>query len=209
MSDDFNIKITVRNARLIEAIEQKFGSQSAFARAIGRHQTYVNALVTFRIKPIGKKGWTKLSLDVCAALDLQPDEIWPEHLEELKLKRPTAELKMGMDGVSALLSNEISAETKISQLQAISELSKDLSDRHRKALILFYVKGKTLREMGKELGVTYQRAKQIRQQAERKMRKKAVSLGYYNSEVVESASWPYRKTQRHLNSNALDLLEGN
>jgi RNA polymerase sigma factor (sigma-70 family) len=206
MSEDFNLKITVRNARLLEAIQEKYDNQSAFAKAVGRSFASINGLVTFKLKPVNEKGWTDLALDVCAGLGVQPDEIWPKHLEELKLKRSTAELKMDMDGVSALIPDTTSAETKLAQLQAISELSKDLSERHRKALIMHYVEGKTLEQMGKELDVSRERAKQIRLMAERKMRRKAEALGYFNFKVMgqEHRRW----TTKSLNSKALDLLEG-
>lgn len=205
MSEDFNLKVTVRNARLLEAIQEKYDSQSAFAEAVGRSFSSINGLVTFKLKPVNEKGWTELALDVCAMLGVQPDEIWPKHLEELKLKRSTAELKMDMDGVAALLPDTTSAETKLAQLQAISELSKDLSERHRKALIMHYVEGKTLEQMGKELGVSRERANQIKIKAESKMRKKAETSGYYNFEVVENEN--FRWTRPVLNSKALDLLE--
>lgn len=205
MTEDFNLKVTVRNARLLDAIECKFGSQSAFAKAIGRNFSSINNLVTFSVKPINEKGWTHLALDVCAGLGLQPDDIWPKHLEELQLKRSTAKIKMNLDDVSALMAGTSSAETKIAQLQAISELSKDLTDRQRKALVMYYVEGKTVEEMGEELRVSRERANQIKIKAESKMRKKAKTLGYYNFEVVENES--FRWTRPVLNSKALDLLE--
>ena len=54
MKEDFNIKVTVRNARLLEAIRKKYESVADISRKMGQHHSTVNSLVTMKIKPINE-----------------------------------------------------------------------------------------------------------------------------------------------------------
>jgi predicted transcriptional regulator len=52
---DFNVKITVRNNRLLQAILKKYKSVADLARKMNRSQSRVNALVTMKANPLPKK----------------------------------------------------------------------------------------------------------------------------------------------------------
>ena len=65
-NDDFNLKITVRNGRLLKAIRERYESVSDLARKISRNPSSVNSLVTMRKAPTNQHGWTDLALDVSA-----------------------------------------------------------------------------------------------------------------------------------------------
>lgn len=54
MSEDFNIKISVRNGRLLKAIRARYASVADLARKCHLHQTRVNSLVTMTVKPFNK-----------------------------------------------------------------------------------------------------------------------------------------------------------
>ena len=52
MSEDFNIKISVRNGRLLKAIRARYDSVADLARKCHLHQTRVNSLVTMNGKAL-------------------------------------------------------------------------------------------------------------------------------------------------------------
>ena len=64
--EDFNVKITVRNNRLLQAILKKYKSVADLARKMNSSKSRVKALVTMKTKPINEKGWTQLASDVAA-----------------------------------------------------------------------------------------------------------------------------------------------
>jgi hypothetical protein len=53
--EDFNVKITVRNNRLLQAVLKKYESVADLARKMGRSQGPLNALVSMKTKPITEK----------------------------------------------------------------------------------------------------------------------------------------------------------
>jgi hypothetical protein len=70
--EDFNVKITVRNNRLLQAVLKKYESVADLARKMGRSQGPLNALVSMKTKPITEKGWTQLAFDVAAMVGKEP-----------------------------------------------------------------------------------------------------------------------------------------
>ena len=65
-NDDFNLKITVRNGRLLKAIRESYESVADLARRMSRCTSSVNSLVTMKQVPTNQHGWTELALDVSA-----------------------------------------------------------------------------------------------------------------------------------------------
>ena len=177
MKEDFNIKVTVRNARLLEAIRKKYESVADLSRKMGQHQSTVNSLVTMKIKPINEKGWTNLALDVAAMVGKEPENIWPKYMREIKLKKASSEVLIDLDGVKQIMADG-SSEKTLSQLSAIKQFSAELSPRQRKLITDRFVKNQTLEECAKFFGVTKDRARQIEGHALRKMKQRAVDLGY-------------------------------
>ena len=84
---DFNLKVTVRNARLLDAIREVYGSAAELSRQMGESQSAVGNLVTMRTKPYNDKGWTRLAQDVSAMLSKRPEDLWPAHLREVQLQK--------------------------------------------------------------------------------------------------------------------------
>jgi len=101
MDEDFNIKVTVRNGRLLNAIRKRYESVADLARQMGRSPNNINPLVTMKVKPINEKGWTDLALDVAAMVGEDPEDLWPKYMREIKLKKATAEVSMDLDSVKA------------------------------------------------------------------------------------------------------------
>lgn len=179
MEKDFNIKVTVRNGRLLKAIRENYESVAAFARALGKSAQRVNSLVTMKEKPFKTKGWTDLALDVSAFLNKDPEELWPEYMREVQLQRSTAELSADLNEVQAIQSSA-SPEKQIAQLDAVKLLAEALTPRELKVIQHRFVDQLTLDETGEKLGVSRERMRQIECKALRKMRMRAVKKGFVN-----------------------------
>jgi RNA polymerase sigma factor (sigma-70 family) len=177
VKEDFNIKVTVRNARLLEAIRKKYESVADISRKMGQHHSTVNSLVTMKIKPINEKGWTNLALDVAAMVGKEPENIWPKYMREIKLKKASSEVLIDLDGVKQIMADG-SSEKTLSQLSAIKQFSAELTPRQRKLITDRFVKNQTLEQCAKFFGITKGRARQIEGWALRKMKQRAVELGY-------------------------------
>ena len=168
---DFNVKITVRSSRVMDAIEDKFGSQSEMARKTGLGLTRINGYATMRQSPIGYSGWTKNAYDFATALGKNPSDLWPQHMQSVILKRATAELSLDMEDVQAIISGE-------------SPYLKDVLGRSVKGMKPRYItaavmasEGRTLDDIGSELGVSRERARQIANSAFRRMRVNLLRIG--------------------------------
>ena len=180
MSEDFNIKISVRNGRLLKAIRARYASVADLARKCHLHQSRVNSLVTMTVKPFNKNGWTDLALDVAAMVGKEPEDLWPDHLRELKLIKSTAEMEVDLDSVKQLIQDGTS-EKSLSQISAISKLSENLTPRERQCMAMRWALGHTLDETARVFGVTRERVRQIEAKAIRKMKGAALVAGYFTT----------------------------
>ena len=131
--EDFNVKITVRNNRLLQAIRKKYESVADLSRKMGRSQGAVNALVTMKVKPINEKGWTELASDVAAMVGKEPVEIWPENLQDIRLSTSTSEFTIDMEGVKQIMSDK-SPEKMITHSQVLLQLNTRLTDKQKKVI---------------------------------------------------------------------------
>ena len=193
MDKDFNLKVTVRNGRLLKAIRKRYESVADLARKMGQHPSSVNSLVTMKLKPINEKGWTEMALNVAAMVGKEPEDLWPKNMREIKLKKATAEVSMDLDSVKQIMADG-SSEKSLSQISAIKKLSADLSPREERILQLRWIEDHTLEECGKIFGVSKERIRHIESKAFRKMKKKATDMGY-------------SKPRRHLGWNAVGLTQ--
>ena len=187
-NDDFNLKITVRNGRLLKEIRAKYESSADMARKGNLQATQVSALVTMRDRPINKNGqWRDIALDVAGMLSCDPEYLWPEHMKEIKLKRATAEMSVSLDTV-----------TQISQYGSIADFERDeivgslmdgLMPREIKVIGMIYHSGETLDVIGKEIGVSGQRVRQIEARAIQKMRGRALNKKYICRKSRNRTDW--------------------
>jgi lambda repressor-like predicted transcriptional regulator len=124
---DFNVKLTVRNNRLLSLIEEKFGTSAEMCRQIAISPSKVAAYMTMKQKPVGKSGWKKCAIDLSTALGVHPDEIWPQHLQNVVLKTSTAEMHLDSDEV-----RQIALDATFDQAEArdlILKMAKGLPDK--------------------------------------------------------------------------------
>jgi hypothetical protein len=158
---DFVVTIKIKNARLYHAIRKAgFDSTSAFCRKNCLHYQVVSGFLTMRVSPLKNNGdWCAQAYYVSSALHCEPEDLWPLHIATAAARR-----------------HEISFETSVEDL-----ISSDGVDQINNSLDLKYfvskskyVSGKKLlqarlegdqdasfRELGEDLGVSYERVRQI------------------------------------------------
>lgn len=181
---DFNLQVTVRNARLLRAVRETFGSASECARQLGISQQSISALMTMREKPYRQDGsLTNTAEKLCGALGKYPDELWPQHIAEMQARKGRAELEVSLEDVQALQSDG----ADVWRRKLISEWGKGLNPRDAEVLHR-RVSGQTFEEIASDLGVTRERARQRECRALRVLRVNAKRKGYESfSDVVEAS----------------------
>ena len=211
--EDFNLKVTVRNGRLLRAIRERYSSVADMCRKMNRSQQTVNKLMTMKAVPYTSKGWTDLALDVAGMVGRDPEDLWPNHMRDLLLKKSTSEVNLDLDDVKNLV-QEGSPEKTISQLSAISQFAQKLTPRERDILSRRFAHNQSLEECAADLKISRERVRQIEAKAFRKMRKTAQDLGYINVERPDWRSWYSSKLhagrpkiRTSLKSLGQDLLE--
>ena len=193
--EDFNVKITVRNNRLLQAIRKKYESVADLSRKMGRSQGAVNALVAMKVKPINEKGWTNLASDIAAMVGKEPVEIWPENLQDIRLSTSTSEFTIDMDGVKQIMSDN-STEKMIAHSQVLQQLDTRLNDTQKKVIDMRFNQNMSLEETGKVLGLSRGRVMQIECKSIRMMKYDAKVNGYLTSVINHGRVVGYKKTDK-------------
>lgn len=181
---DFNLKIKVRNARLIRAM-RKCGMKTGadLARAAGVSTSAACCMIGMEISPYASYGnfmFTGVAQKIAAAVNEMPSDLWPERLREFRAKAGGAEIEVSADQVAALISPEGGMEDRLLHADLIQKLLPALTDRQAKVIIkLFGIGGGalTLDEVGEQMGISKERVRQLKLRALRKMEEKALTLG--------------------------------
>lgn len=163
---DFRVRVSVQNARLITAIEARYGTQTELAKLLGVNLTAVNALVGMRTLPYTQDGeWKELALNIAGALMCDPEDLWPDHIKDIKIRR-AAQTTVSFDQVAQI----VDVEKRIEQRQLIGAISKQLTARELTAVTM-HAEDATYDDIARAVGgVSRERARQILVKAMRKMR---------------------------------------
>jgi len=161
---DFRVRVTVRSERILSRIEKQFGTQSEMARALGWTPNKVSEFVCMRRSPLLASGeFSDGARDFAAALGAYPDEIWPEHMARLRRKKADYERSVSIGEVAAIMGKQPD------QVLLIEKMRETLTEREQRAVDAFMA-DETLEEVGKEMGVSKERVRQLTLRAMRKMR---------------------------------------
>lgn len=208
MDKDFNIKITVRNARLLNEIRKNYESVAEFSRKNNLCYQTVCQYVAMKKKPISFKGWSKTALDLCAALNVGAQKLWPQHIAEMQIKKSSTEMEIDFYEFSAIAANKADPLHITNQRQAIAAFSEALTPRERKLMIYRYVDKMTYKQIGEKMNVTVERARQIEKRGLRRMCVRAKSLGYLASDIRKD-KWGNRvDAEGHRYTRGKDYLTG-
>lgn len=171
---DISLKITVRNAHLLRAIRASHSTSADFCRAFGIQQSALSAILTFRASPFTQDGsLTAIAETICSALGKYPEELWPDHVASLKLKKASAEVEISAAEVMAICGGP---EDRAIQRELLARWAADLTPREIEAIGMRQ-SGMTYEECGAALDVGKERVRQIEFRGYAKMRRAAARDG--------------------------------
>lgn len=173
---DILLRIRASNNRLVTARrELGYPTPAAFARVAGVSYSSYVGLENFRHTPMGSRGWRPMAKRVSATLGIALEDLWPEHLRQLRGQ----EIAIEVDSVGLLPAAYTGLSESCFRLAAgpqregpfpwtedeLRERLGRLRKRDAKAISLRYgldQKGKrTLEEVGQILGLSKERVSQI------------------------------------------------
>lgn len=170
---DYRVKVTVRNARLLRAIEQAgHRPGEVFATLVG--VSYSGVLLPYlnlTRSPIDDAGLLReCAWDLCDFLNASPADLWSDD-QLIPLKKNSASFDLDADGIKAIMgeSTHIQAVARSEVRQAIENA---FADRPRllKVLWLRFFQDMSLNETAREMGVTPARIQQLEVKALRTLR---------------------------------------
>lgn len=181
---DLNIKIRVRNNRILRRVRDRFSSVAQMCREFGISQQQANALICFRETPFRKDGALRETADIlCSALNATADDLWPDQMAEMRVTGEICEFELSAFEAMAICENPDEAMAK---LQFISRWAGRLSQKERFVLGERFC-GSTLEDVAKRIGAQRERARQIEAMAIRKMKFAAKKMDAIESytQVIE------------------------
>ena len=180
---DFNIQIKVRNGRLLRAIRQKYGSSAELCRKCEISPTIVSQYLIMKESPILKNGeWKESAFDVSSAVGLEPEEIWPDYMRQIALRKSTVEMDASVDQIAALASGEGQLAIRLAAMKIID--THRITPRQRKVLEMRFFDDMTLHQAGKIENVGGPRLRQIEAKALNSLRHPA-SLKGINRNILD------------------------
>lgn len=174
---DYRITVKVRNNRILKAIEAvgaKPGNK--WCEENGMNYTAINDLIAMKSSPIIKTGELKKdAARLCEVLNCLPEDLWSNE-QIYPLETNVSEIEMDGEQVAALMNGgqtsylmDNSAERN--QLsEHIDQVLSTLSEREQKVLNMRFRDDLTLEEVGKILGASKERVRQVEAKALRKLR---------------------------------------
>jgi RNA polymerase sigma factor (sigma-70 family) len=186
MMEEFNIKVSVRNNLILQAIrKQGYTNLNKFSKECEVSITGLYGLVNLKEAPLSPHGeFSKAAKELMEALGACPVELWTEEQLNMRLRSNTVERELSKESLQiALQSNARSLigfdypEQKLEEAdnaRIIGDKLDSLTPTEAKILRLRYGFGKskehTLEEIGSLLNLTGARIRQIEMKALRRLR---------------------------------------
>ena len=182
--NDYRVKITIRNERLLAAMEgMGYKSVAEFSRSQGLNGVKVNEIISGKIPPLDREGNPKeLTKEILEILNLTIEKAFTE--KQLKgFKKHTFEVKIEEEKLLQIISPAKNQEIKVIEQEVKSKLSEILSTltpREEKILRMRFGIGMdtdhTLEEVGRKFFVTRERIREIEGKALRKLKHPTVAI---------------------------------
>ena len=175
-SRDYYVTLRVQSGRMKAAMVQ-MGIRTAkeLSDRSGVAKETVGQLLNFRMDPRKKRTgeWRDVTLRICRVLGMEPEHMFPSHLQyEVLTNRIEAYAEqaqlMGLE--NAWCPRELSVVEERDRRRTISDVLATIPPRHRRCIEGRFLEGKTLVQVGAELGVSRGRAQQIEEMALRMLR---------------------------------------
>jgi len=176
--NDYRVKITIRNEKLLTAMEgMGYKSVAEFSRNQGLNGARVNEIINGKITPLDREGNPKeLTKEILEILNLTIEKAFTE--KQLKgFKKHTFEVKIEEEKLLQIINPAENQEIKVIEQEVKSKLYEILSTltpREEKILRMRFGIGMntdhTLEEVGRKFFVTRDRIRQIEDKALRKLK---------------------------------------
>ena len=209
---DYNVKIKVRNNRLLQAIYDAGGEPGKkWCDANGLNYTQVNDLINMTISPIKQdtEEYTKVSYRLCEVLNKSPSELWTD-AQLTPLAKNTTEFDMSQEQVTQLMNKGEQSylpDLDKFELSSVMERAMDcLTERELFVLKSHYFDSMTFGEIGDEMGISGNRVAQIEMKALRKLRhpNKSDELRYF---LVDADQHHEDKQEELRQANEIGIVE--
>ena len=181
--NDYRVKITIRNERLLAAMEgMGYKSVAEFSRNQGLNSVKVNEIFSGKIPPLDREGNPKeLTKEILEILNLTIEKAFTE--KQLKgFKKHTFEVKIEEEKLLQIISPAKNQEIKVIEQEVKSKLSEILSTltpREERIVRMRFGVGMntvhTLEEVGLQFSVTRERIREIEGKALRKLKHPTVA----------------------------------
>ena len=181
--NDYRVKITIRNERLLAAMEgMGYKSVAEFSRNQGLNSVKVREIFSGKIPPLDREGNPKeLTKEILEILNLTIEKAFTE--KQLKgFKKHTFEVKIEEEKLLQIISPAKNQEIKVIEQEVKSKLSEILSTltpREERIVRMRFGVGMntdhTLEEVGLQFSVTRDRIRQIEDKALRKLKHPTVA----------------------------------
>ena len=187
---DYRVKITIRNDRLLSAIEdQDFPSVAQFCAATSLDYQRITEIIRGKLKPLNQKGEPiPLVRNLLDTLDIRLEDAFTG--KQLQgFHKTSYQMRVVEQDLKKLLNPSQNQEQKMIEqdvkMKLVESFSERLNPREEQVIRLKYGFDNnyehTDREIGKILGVSGGRAGQIRARAERKLKHPSVASKIINA----------------------------
>ncbi len=186
---DYRLKITVKNARILRAIEAKgYRAGQKFCDEAGI--SYANTLLPYLnlVKsPVTRDGLIRDDAwDLCDFLGASPSDLWSD--EQLTpIKKNTAYVDVGAERLRQLIGGKAVPESheKVALLgwahEEIDQILSSMPTRYREILKRKHILGETLEEVGEKKNISPERVRAIEKKAIWKLRENKTLKSLYES----------------------------
>ena len=183
---DYNIQLKVRNNLLLEKM-RSLGHETAasLSRASGVSQTDIGAYLNLKKAPISIVGVSPTALKLCDTLFCELEDIFPDQHLYIGLDNNKAEVTVSEQDVQGILGGDEPAtliesfeksHVLIAAIESLTEKEQYVMEKH------YGINGgetHSLVGIGKLMGVSSERVRQIEQKAIRKMRSPSSEIRQY------------------------------
>jgi DNA-directed RNA polymerase specialized sigma24 family protein len=163
---DYRVKITIRNNRLLKAIEKKgYSSVRQFCLETGMTYQNVSEIISGKRKPLDEKGFLKsVVVEMLDKLDINQDEAFTER--QLKgFKKRSFQIEMTETEALQIANPVKTAEVIAIESDVIKKLKEILiqkcSPRQQMAIQYYFFQNFTLEQVAEKMDFTRERARQL------------------------------------------------
>lgn len=163
---DYRVKITIRNNRLLKAMEAKgYASARQFCLHTGMTYQYVVEIISGKCKPLNEKGFLKpIVTELLNQLDMTVEEAFTER--QLKgFRKRVFEVEMTEDQ-ALQIANPIKTTEAIAMESDVVKKLKEIiiqrcTPRQQQAIQYRFFENFTLEQIAQMMGITRERARQV------------------------------------------------